>query len=118
MLIAAIPLPLVLRHRVALPRLLVALRPHYVLGYLAAGLAIAHSVLSITRRPVPLGAEIGLWLGSAAALALVVQVITGRGLREAARTARGRLRTFHLVLMIVVLVLIALHVALNGPLPH
>lgn len=95
-----------------------SLRPHYVLGYAAAGLAIAHSVLSISRRQVPPAAEVGLWLGSVAALVIVVQVVTGRGLRDVAAAARGRLRTIHLVLMGAVLVLVALHVALNGPLPR
>jgi hypothetical protein len=95
-----------------------SLKPHYVLGYAGAGVAIAHSIVSITRRPLPPAEEVGLWLGSVAALVLVVQVLAGRGLRDVAMAGRARLRTLHLRLMIAALVLIAIHVALNGPLPR
>jgi hypothetical protein len=115
-IVAAIPIPLVLRRRLRRP--VRSLGLHYVLGYAAAGLAIAHSILSISRRQVPPAAEVGLWLGSMAALAVVAQVMTGRGLRDVATAARRRLRTIHLVLMGAVLVLVALHVVLNGPLPR
>jgi cytochrome b561 len=101
----------------ALPRRLWRLRPHYVLGYTAAAGALAHSVLSITTRELPPGAQVGLWLASVAAALLVAQVLVGRSLRDPAPAGRARRRTLHLTLLGTVLVLVGLHAALNGPWP-
>jgi hypothetical protein len=102
----------------ALPRRLWRLRPHYVLGYTAAAGALTHSLLSITTRPLPPGAQAGLWLASVAAALVVAQVLVGRTLRDPAPAGRGRRRAVHLTLLGTILVLAGLHAGLNGPLPR
>lgn len=106
-----------LGRRARAPDLLRRLRPHYVLGYAAIALGLAHSVLAITRRPLPPAAEAGLWLGSLAALLLVAQLLLGRGLREPALPGRARARRAHVWLMAAILALVALHAVLDGGLP-
>jgi threonine/homoserine/homoserine lactone efflux protein len=88
--------------------------PHYLLGYAATAIGIGHSFLSLSRASLPAPAVAGLWLASLAALLLVAQALVGRALRAAARK-RDRYRRIHLVLTGALLVLIALHAALNGP---
>lgn len=111
------PLPVLLLGG-ALPRRLRRLRPHYVLGYTAAAGALTHSLLSITTRELPPAAQAGLWLASVATALVVAQAFVGRSLHNPAATDRGRRRALHLTLLGCILVLVGLHVALNGPLPR
>lgn len=90
------------------------LQPHYLLGYAAAAIGIVHSFVSISRAPLPAAAVAGLWLASLALVVLVAQVLVGRALREAARH-RDRYARIHLLLTGALLLLVAVHAALNGP---
>lgn len=105
LIIAAVPLPYVLRRRGRMG-------PHYLVAYAAAAVALLHSLLSITRAPMPVLAEAGLWAGSLAAAAVVAQVVLGRDLRGETGQRRRRARTVHFTLMLTLVILVALHVAL------
>jgi cytochrome b561 len=88
-------------------------RWHYRLGWAAAAVAAVHAVVSITRGAVPLSAEIGLWMASAAAVLVGLEAALGRTLRTPRVASRRRLRRDHLVLTQVIGPLVALHVILN-----
>jgi hypothetical protein len=88
-------------------------RWHYRLGWAAAAVAAVHTVVSITRGAVPLPAEVGLWVASAAAVLVGVEVVLGRTLLAPRVVSRTRLRRDHLVLTPVIGTLVAVHVILN-----
>src|SRR5579884_2595342 len=104
-------------HRPAARALERRLRPHYRLGGTAAALGVLHGLVSITRAPLPAGAEAGLWLACGAAVALVFAAALGAGLRALGGIERERARRRHLALFVAAVVLGGLHVLLNGPLP-
>jgi thiosulfate reductase cytochrome b subunit len=86
--------------------------PHYLVAYAAAAVALFHSLLSITRAPMPVLAEAGLWAGSLAAVAVVAQVLLGRDLRGEQGDRRRRARTVHFCVMLTLVLLVAVHVLL------
>ncbi|HZU18817.1 MAG TPA: hypothetical protein VFD01_19735 [Candidatus Dormibacteraeota bacterium] len=121
-LACAVPLPLALEllrrlRRPAARALERRLGLHYRLGGAAAALGVLHGLVSITRAPLPAGAEAGLWLACGAAVALAFAAALGAGLRHLGGAERERARRRHLALFATAVVLGGLHVALNGPLP-
>jgi|SRR5579884_1790112 len=121
-LACAVPLPLALDllrrlGRPAARALERRLGLHYRLGGAAAILGVLHGLTSITRAPLPAGAEAGLWLACAAAAVLVFTAALGTGLRHLNGIERERARRRHLALFAVATVLGGLHAVLNGPLP-
>src|SRR5579883_2527649 len=94
------------------------LRAHNWLGAAATTLGVGHGLGSITRAQLPAGAEVGLWAASFAMGLLVWEAVLGLTLSAAGPPQRRRLRRRHLAMMLVVVALVALHVALDGPLPR
>jgi uncharacterized membrane protein len=90
-----------------------AWRWHYRLGWAAAAVAAVHTVVSITRGAVPVPAEIGLWVASAAAVLIGLEVALGRSLLVPRVVSRRRLRRDHLLLTEVIVTLVAVHVILD-----
>jgi hypothetical protein len=118
---SALPIPLGLAalRRLRLPstRLRRRLGLHYRLGAAAALLGVLHGLVSITRAPLPAPAEAGLWLACAAAVAVVFVALLGTRARDASGGERDAARRRHLALVLAMIVLVGLHVALDGPLP-
>jgi hypothetical protein len=92
-------------------------RWHYGLGTSAAVVAMGHTVVSLTRAQLPLSAEIGLWLASAAAALVVGEVVLGATMRGMGGRELARARRYHLVFMAALVATVALHAVLDGPLP-
>jgi MFS family permease len=90
-----------------------AWRWHYRLGWAAAAVAAVHTVVSITRGAAPLPAEVGLWVASAAAVLIGLEVALGRSLLVPRVASRRRLRRDHLLLTEVIVTLVAVHVILD-----
>ena len=70
-------------------------------------------MVSITRGAVPLPAEIGLWVASAAAVLIGLEVALGRSLLVPRVVSRRRLRRDHLLLTEVIVTLVTVHVILD-----
>ena len=94
------------------------LRSHNGLGAVAATLGVVHGLGSVTRAPLPLGAEVGLWAASAAMVLLVWEAVLGLLLRAPGTPHRDRLRRRHLALMVALVVTVTAHALLNGPVPQ
>ena len=93
------------------------LRSHNGLGAAAATLGVVHGLGSVTRAQLPLGAEVGLWVAGAAMALLVWEAVLGLLLSAPGTPHRDRLRRRHLALMVALVVMVTVHVLLNGPVP-
>jgi len=94
------------------------LRSHNGLGAAAATLGVVHGLGSITRAQLSLGADVGLWVASAAMALLVWEAVLGLLLSAPGTPQRHRLRRRHLALMVALVVTVTAHVLLNGPVPR
>jgi hypothetical protein len=92
-------------------------RWHYGLGTSAAAVAMVHTVVSLTRTPLPVPAEVGLWLASAAAALVVGEAVLGVTMRGMGGAELVRARRYHLAIMAALVVAVGLHAVLNGGLP-
>ncbi len=93
-------------------RFIARMRPHYVIGYAALGLACVH--LAIVMGSM-YGANItGIWLATLALAGLGAQALIGTNLQWA-RTSRALLRRWHTALFWIISALVAGHIALNYP---
>jgi len=90
--------------------------PHYWTGYLALGLSFYHAWVSMAPGPLPRTSLAGLWLGTFGLLLLFVQFLLGLVLQQS-RGPNAVTRGLHFWSMVGILVLVFVHVALNGPLP-
>jgi hypothetical protein len=91
-------------------RLVIRMRPHYVIGYAALGFAVVHVSLSMGGMA---GADAtGIWMASAALLGLCWQALLGTNLQSPGDYRRP-LRRWHLVTFAAVLVLAGGHVMLD-----
>ena len=90
--------------------------PHYWTGYLALGLSFYHAWVSMASGRPPRTSLAGLWIATFGLFLLFVQFLLGLVLQKA-RGPRVVLRGLHFWSMVGILVLVFVHVALNGPLP-
>ncbi|HEX4605657.1 MAG TPA: hypothetical protein VH724_16775 [Candidatus Angelobacter sp.] len=89
--------------------------PHYWLGYLLVVLSVIHTVVPMKAAGGLAGMNAtGLWLATVGLLFLLVQSIIGWQLQEPKLTGRGLIRSWHYWLMFGVVVLVGVHVWLNG----
>lgn len=91
-------------------------RWHAWLGGGAALVGTGHSIASITDARLPPGPEAGLWVASAAAALLVIEALIGVTLRDPFRVDR-QARRYHLAIVCALVLLVAVHVTLDGPVP-
>jgi cytochrome b561 len=96
----------------ALPRL-AGLRWHYWLGYAIAALALVHGMASMTRGIAGRAHPAGLRLASLALLVALCEVAIGLTLRGRVQ-GRAALRRLHFWVMAALVVLVAVHVALDS----
>ena len=88
------------------------MRPHLVLGYVAAGLAVAH--VAMTTGGMGGVNPTGIWLATFALFGLGLQAFVGTNLQSPG-AYRAPLRRWHLALFWIVLLLAIGHVVLNSP---
>ena len=98
--------------RVRRGRFALRMRPHYVLGYCAAGLAAAHAWAAAGGVAGADGA--GIWFATCASAAMLLQLFCGVSL-QAPGAYRGGLRRWHVITFWVVAALVTAHVVRNGP---
>jgi hypothetical protein len=113
--IGAIPLAALLGamlRRATFARLALRMRPHYVLGYGALAIAVAH-VLTAGRSMGSADAT-GIWIGSLALLVLILQAFVGASL-QAPGAYRAVLRRWHAVAFWSALAFALAHAAIDAP---
>ena len=86
--------------------------PHFWTGYFAAGLTMVH--VGASMRAMGRASAAGIWAASGALLLLAFEVGVGLSLREGGEWARKTLRRVHFWIMLGFVVLLILHVLLNG----
>jgi hypothetical protein len=89
--------------------------PHYWLGFLVFGVALAHAWIPMSAGRVSGYDQAGLWLATAALLLMMWQVGLGLTLRASRGADRISLRRTHFASMLGIAVLIAAHVLRNRP---
>jgi hypothetical protein len=113
--IAAIPLAAVLGavlRRATFARLALRMRPHYVLGYGALAIAVAHVVTA--GRSMSSADATGIWIGTLALLVLILQAFVGASL-QAPGAYRALLRRWHALAFWSALAFALVHTALDAP---
>jgi hypothetical protein len=90
------------------------LRPPYWLGYVGAGIVLAHAWVPMRAGWALQSNATGLYLASGALLLLCVQIVLGLRLRQTRGKQRRRLRRAHFWIMATVLALTLGHIGLNS----
>ena len=88
--------------------------PHFWLAYTATALALVHAWIFMTRAPMQRMNSAGLSLASLALLWLFLQMAIGLLLRQRDLRERRPMRQRHFWSMVGILVLVGVHVWLNG----
>jgi hypothetical protein len=88
------------------------LRPHFWAGYFLAPLATAHGWAAMKSGQAHGASMWGTSLASLALLPLVAQIFVGKALERSREERRQRIRRGHFVMMTVIAILIAAHLAL------
>jgi len=88
--------------------------PHFWLAYTATALALVHKWIFMTRAPMQRMNSAGLSLASLALLWLFLQMAIGLLLRQRDLRERRPMRQWHFWSMVGILVLVGVHVWLNG----
>ncbi len=95
------------------PPYLGRLRPHYLAGLLAMGLALAHGYASMLTPAARHANMTGLWLATGALGLLFLQATVGQTLRRPQLTGRRSLRAIHFWIATALVGLIFAHICLN-----
>jgi hypothetical protein len=88
--------------------------PHYWLGYLLLLLSLIHTVVPIQAGRLHGLNVLGLWLAAGGLFFLLVQSAIGWWLQDPFLVGRTPKRSWHYWLMFGVVILVAVHVWLNG----
>jgi len=88
--------------------------PHYWLGYLLVVLALIHTVVPLMAGNLAQWNLTGLWLATFGLLVLLAQGAIGWWLRDPKMSGRVLWRSWHYWLMFGIVILVGLHVWLNG----
>jgi hypothetical protein len=88
--------------------------PHYWLGYLLLLFSVVHTVVPIQARELRGLNALGLWLAAGGLLFLSAQSAIGWWLQDPSLVRRAPMRSWHYWLMFGVVILVAVHVWLNG----
>jgi hypothetical protein len=87
---------------------------HYWTGYVVAGLSFLHAWVPMQGGHMRRPNMAGLWMATAALLLLLVQLAIGLALQDSRLKERHVIRGWHYWVMVVVVLLVAGHVWLNG----
>jgi len=90
------------------------LRPHYWLGYVGAGIVLAHAWVPMRAGWAMRSNATGLYLASGALLLLCAQIVLGLRLRQTRGNLRRRLRRAHFWIMATAVALALGHIGLNS----
>jgi len=90
------------------------LHPHYWLGYVGAGIVLAHAWVPMRAGWAMRSNATGLYLASGALLLLCVQIVLGLRLRQTRGKWRRRLRRAHFWIMATAVALALGHIGLNS----
>ena len=88
--------------------------PHYWLGYVLLLLSLIHSVVPMQAVDLRGMNMSGLWLATGGFLFLLLQSAIGLWLQDPALSERVTMRSWHYWLMFGVVILVGVHVWLNG----
>ena len=88
--------------------------PHYWLGYVLLLLSLIHSVLPMQAVDLRGMNMMGLWLATGGFLFLLLQSSIGLWLQDSALMERATMRSWHYWLVFGVVILVGVHVWLNG----
>jgi len=88
--------------------------PHYWLGYLLLVLSLIHSVVPLQAMDLRRLNMLGLWLAAGGFLFLLLQSVIGWWLQDSALSRRATMRNWHYWLMFGVVILVSVHLWLNG----
>lgn len=93
---------------------LVRMRPHYWAGYGLLALVLAHAWIPMQAGYARQANAMGLWIATAALVALLLQAVLGITLQDARLTVRAAVRRWHYWLMVAIAGGVAAHIWLNG----
>jgi hypothetical protein len=88
--------------------------PHYWLGYLLLLLGVVHTVVPLQAGHLRQWNMAGLWIATVALLLLLLQGALGLLLQGSKLTGRAQMRSWHYWLMFGIVLLVGVHVWLNG----
>ena len=88
--------------------------PHYWLGYLLLVLGAIHTVVPIEAGHLRQWNITGLWIATVALLLLLLQGALGLWLQDSKLVGRALMRGWHFWLMFGIVLLVGVHVWLNG----
>lgn len=88
-----------------------SLAPHYVIGLLLPAATLLHAWLPMASLPIQRFDRTSLWIATAAFVLMIAQAALGLALRGSAAPQRGPLRRVHLVSMMLLVLLVAGHIA-------
>jgi len=92
---------------------LVRMWPHYWAGYMLLALALAHAWVPMQAGYARHANATGLWMATAAFVALLLQVVLGFALQDTKLTTRATVRRWHYWLMVAIVGGVAVHIWLN-----
>jgi hypothetical protein len=88
--------------------------PHYWFGYLLLVLGVIHTVVPMQAGHLRQWNLTGLWIATVALLLMLVQGALGLWLQDSKLVGRALLRSWHYWLMFGIVLLVGVHVWLNG----
>ena len=88
--------------------------PHYWLGYLLLILSVIHTVVPMQAGDLRQWNITGLWIATVALLVMLLQGALGLWLQDSKLVGRALLRSWHYWLMFGIVLLVGVHVWLNG----
>ena len=88
--------------------------PHYWFGYLLLILGVIHTVVPMQAGHLRQWNLTGLWIAAVALLLMLLQGALGLWLQDSKLVRRALLRSWHYWLMFGIVLLVGVHVWLNG----
>ena len=88
--------------------------PHYWLGYLLLILGVIHTVVPMQAGHLRQWNIAGLWIAIVALLLMLLQSALGLWLQDSKLVGRALMRSWHYWLMFGIVLLVGVHVWLNG----
>lgn len=88
--------------------------PHYWLGYLLLLLGLVHTVVPMQAGNLRQWNITGLWIAAGGLLLMLLQSVLGLWLQDSNLIGRSLMRSWHYWLMFGIVLLVGVHVWLNG----
>jgi len=93
---------------------LIRMQPHYWMGYALLPLTLAHAWVPMQAGYARRANILGLWIATAALVALLLQAVLGITLQNRKLPPRAAVRRWHYWLMVAISCGVAAHIWLNG----